>query len=30
MRKFETGLVKGILEEEAKKRTEHNKETIKK
>ena len=30
MRKFETGLVKGIHKEEAKQRTEHNKETIKK
>lgn len=30
MRKFETGLVKGIQEEETKARSEHNKETIKK
>lgn len=30
MRKFETGLVKGIQEGETKARSEHNKETIKK
>ena len=30
MKKFETGLVKGIQEEETKRRSEHNKEIIKK